>query len=251
MSTVIVTFAIVVLLIFVFVANFCPTVLNLFGRCEKYARVVGIGRVSSAPDRASVSVGLRSENIDAKQLPAARASHAAKFNQIVDNLRQTAPEARIETRSFSVTPNYDGESGALKNYSIYSNADVEVTGTENITNLSQIVQSSVSSGSNSVGNVNYSLSDAARDTATVAAQKQAMAHALTKASDLAGHAGRRLGVVRKIVEDGLQQQQRVRFADLSSFETVRQSSASETATKLLPPLEIDVTTRVEVEYELN
>lgn len=210
---------------------------------EHFVRVTGFGIVKKAPDEASVIIGYRSENITKESLSTERSTNAAQFKKIIDIIRQIAPSAQIETRTFLVSPVYSVEPNVAERFTIYSSVNVRVNGADQIPILSQIIDQSIAAGSNSVGSVQYSLSDALRKVGVEEAQAGATKDANGKAFRLATLSSRSLGSVQQIIDNDSS----VHFyrADLSAV-----PPATTVATPLLPPQEIEINTQLTIQYLL-
>lgn len=216
------------------------------GTGEHFVRVTGYGSVRKAPDEASVTIGNRSENITRANLSTEQSANAAQFTRILDTIRGIAPAAKIETRSFLVAPSYNNNTNnnnqpAPELYTIYSSANVLIKGADQLSLLAQIIDQAIAAGSNSVGDVQYSLSDEARKSASDEAQGTAIQDASAKANRLAGLAKRILGPVQQIIDND--SPVRLFRAELSAS-----PPDASTTTPLLPPQEIQIDTQLTVQY---
>lgn len=218
---------------------------------QGFVQVAENGRTTAAPDTASITVGMRSESVGDTQLPARQKADAEKFQAIVAAMQSVAPDAKIETRTFSVNPNYDLKTGKKTDYTIYNSADVQLRGdAAKLPQLYAAVQVAIERGSNSVGNIDYSLSVEQQNKLVLAAQRDAMHLAFTKASDVADAAGLTLGKAFEIVENGQSQYGSSR-AGLQSVAVLPNSSEAKfDAGRFVPPEEIEVYSNILVKYAL-
>lgn len=228
----------------------CATLIGYVRRTERYVHVVASGSASRPPDEASVTVGLRSENITQEQLPQRQTEDTEKFSAIVDAMQEAAPDASIETLSFSVTPNYNSETGEPTGYTIYNSSELKVKGAEKLVDLGDAVQAAIDAGSNSIGGVHYTLQEETKTKLALEAQQEALQVAKNKASDLASGVRESLGRPLQVVEQGSSQ-----FNDFHRQSLVQSSRdgaiGASIAPEFRPPEKIDFTSTLQVRYELN
>jgi uncharacterized protein YggE len=244
---------------FIFAAGvFALSVAARSNESRRFIRVTSSATVAKPPDEASVTIGYRTDNVEKQNLSPARTQNATQFAKIIDALKSIDSSVELETRSFIVAPttsppldqsNVVAASTTAENkretlYTIYSSVDVRVKGADKITLLPALVDAAVENGSNSVGNVYYSLSNALQQTAANEAKANAMRDADTKAAQLASAAHRSLGSVQQIVDDSAA----THLWRATSSQLM--PAAATTTTPLLPPRELDVTAQVSVQYSL-
>ena len=234
--------AVVLLILAAFVVSF---VLDLLLREPRYVHVTSTGKATSPPDEASITIGLRSENVPQDELPQRQSADAEKSQQIAAEIKRVAPEASVETRTYSVTPDYNRETGEPTGFTIYNSNEVRIKDAAALSKLSEIVRVAVEAGSNSIGGVNYSLQDETRERLALEAQQDAVRVGRAKANSLAQAASQSLGKPLQIVEESI-----VRYNDFART-TALETDVSTTAPDLRPPEEIDFTSTLQMRYALR
>lgn len=166
--------------------------------------VSGTGKISAAPDMASVSVGVVSE--------AATASDALRANSQSMAALQTAIRERgvaakdMQTSNISVQPKYSqpapgrpqGEFvSRIVGYSVTNTVEIRV---RDLGKLGELLDAVVSAGANQVYGITFGIDKA--DALLDEARKRAVADARRKAELLAGEAGVVLGQALQISESG-------------------------------------------------
>ena len=155
--------------------------------------VVGEGRVASAPDLATLALGVETTGaaLDATQRENAERSAALRARLLALGL----PPGDIQTASYQVGQDYgrEGPSG----YRVSNNVRVTVRA---IDRVGAILDAAIAAGANRVYQIGFGLTDEAE------AQRRAREAAMRDARDKAGHyaalAGLRLGAVLAITEAG-------------------------------------------------
>ena len=159
----------------------------------------GTGTVKLAPDIVTISTGVESEAVVAKD---ALAKNTASMTKVIEELKQSGIEARdIQTTNFSVEPRYDirDEDKAPKLVGYHVTNSVFIT-VRDITKLGEVLDKIVSLGANSIGGISFGVAN--REAVENEARKLAMADAIAKAKLFAEAAGAKLGEVMTISEQG-------------------------------------------------
>ena len=158
------------------------------------------GMVESAPDMATLSMGVVSEGASAAE---AMAENARRMNGLTQALRRASVAERdIQTSNFSVNPRYDyGQNNAqppkVIGYDVSNNVSVTV---RKLDSLGAVLDQVVSSGSNQINGVAFQVSKP--EAATDEARKLAVADALHKAQIYTAASGVTLGQIISLSEGG-------------------------------------------------
>jgi uncharacterized protein YggE len=158
--------------------------------------VTGEGEVKAAPDQASLSAGVVTQ---ARTAADALAANSRTMNAVFATLKRLGlPDKSIQTSDFSVSPQYppdrSDETGKIIGYRVSN----EVTATVEIAKLGPALDALVSAGSNSLGNIAFTI----RDPKPLLAQARAgaVADAIVRAQTYAKAAGVALGPILTISE---------------------------------------------------
>lgn len=159
--------------------------------------VVGVGKVDTTPDTASVDLGIVVN--DASTIEEASRQINEVNNAIVSGLSSLGIEKEdIKTSNYSINPNYDYTrvpNGTITGYNGNTTVTVKVKDT---TKLPQVIEAGTKAGANQVMGTNYTI-DKPEDYQEQARQK-AIANAKEQAQKMANELGIRLGRVVNIVE---------------------------------------------------
>ncbi len=157
--------------------------------------VSGEGKVSVAPDRANVVLGVRKS---ANKVAAAQKAADTSMTQVVAELKKLGiDEKEIKTTSYDISPDY-GTDGKPSGYVVSSQVSVKIADFEVIP---QVLDLASTLGLEQVGQLSFSLSDSLRDKTLQEARKEAVDVAKTKAESLAGLAGVKLTRIVNISEN--------------------------------------------------
>ncbi len=163
-------------------------------------QISGHGEVRQAPDLAIVTTGVVTAAADAK---AALAANTKVMNALFAQLKASGVDDKdVQTSNFSVQPQYDygqnnGQPPKITGYQVSNTVTVTL---RKLDSVGDVLDKLVSSGSNQVNGVSFSIADpqAAQDEA----RKAAVADALRKANVLSSAAGVKLGAITSISEAG-------------------------------------------------
>jgi uncharacterized protein YggE len=157
----------------------------------------GHGVVKAAPDQVQINAGVSTSAPTAAQ---ALTANTARMKGVFDALRKLGvPEKNIQTVNFSVSPQYTGggnnERPKLTGYQVSNDVSVLL---EDVSKLGTALDALVTSGSNQMNGINFSI----RDTAPMLAKARAdaIADARTRAETYAKAAGVTLGPIQSISE---------------------------------------------------
>lgn len=159
--------------------------------------VVGVGKVDTTPDTASVDLGIVVN--DAKTIEEASTQINNVNNAIVKGVQSLGiKKGDVKTSNYSVIPNYDyskGGNGVITGYNGNTTVTVKVTDTSK---LPQVIEAGTKAGANQVMGTNYSIDNP--ENFQEQARAKAIANAKEQAKKLANELGIRLGNVTNIVE---------------------------------------------------
>ena len=135
------------------------------------------GETRTAPDTATISLGVTS---DAPQAAAAMAANARQMSQVLAALKRGGIAARdIQTSQISLEPQYAYEQNLPPRLTGYRATNQVVVTVRDLARLGQAVDATVGAGANQLGAVSFGLDDptAAENTAREAAVKALAAKA--------------------------------------------------------------------------
>ena len=160
--------------------------------------VSGLGEVKSRPDMASISTGVVSEAVSAKD---ALAKNNAAMSAVIAALKNAGvSEDDIQTSNFSVSPKYppyqpNQTTQRIVGYTVSNQVTANV---KNLKNLGPILDTLVQSGSNQINGISFGIDDPKKSLDE--ARKKAVADAHAKAELYAEAAGVSLGRPVQITE---------------------------------------------------
>jgi len=163
--------------------------------------VTGEGQVETAPDMATITLGVTNEAKDAGDAMAATSAAVAQMLDRLDSLG-IAPRDR-QTRSLSLNPIWSNRSGA-------SSGPAKITGfvasnavlvrVRDLENLGHIMDAVIAGGANDFNGLQFSVQDP--KPLMNSARQRAVADAIAKAQLLTSAAGVTLGSVLTMAEQG-------------------------------------------------
>jgi uncharacterized protein YggE len=162
--------------------------------------VSGHGEVQAVPDLATISMGVMTSSITAKE---ALTANSKAMNELMEVLEKAGIEAKdIATSNFNVGPRYDyGQGGSLPPKLVgYEVSNVVTVIVRKIDAMGDVLDAGVSAGSNQIHGISFSVSkpDAKLDEA----RKEAVADARRKAEIYAAAGGIALGQIISLNEGG-------------------------------------------------
>ena len=147
-------------------------------------KVIGIGRISAAPDTAMITLGVITEGQDLERLQEENAEISTRVIKGV--LSSGVPRDNIKTSSYTIDPQYDYQDGKqiFKGYRISNILSIEVT---RLAEVGEIIDRAVNAGANIVQGVSFIIknSQAYYNEALRAALRNAQSKALTLSQDMA------------------------------------------------------------------
>ena len=207
---------------------------------EHALSVVGTGTVSADPDEATVYIGVETE---AKTASAAVEENAQKMSAVKSSvLLLGVKEKDISTSTYRIYPvrDYELRNNAITGYKVTHTLKVK---TENVDGVGKIIDSAVSAGSNSMGNIHFGLRDETMQEFVKDALKLASENAKDKAISMARGSGVSLGRVISVSE-GTSYTPVYRNYGVALAESVPASTS-------LDPGEVQVSAVVAVAYQIG
>ena len=163
--------------------------------------VSGEGEVRAAPDQSSLSAGVTTGAATAAQ---ALSANSRAMNAVFATLKKLGiPDKDIQTSNFSLSPQYQVcKPGAtcpqrIVGYQVSNNVNVTV---ENMDKTGPVLDALVSSGSNQIGDIGFSIHDTS--VLLKQAREAAVKDAADRAQTFAKAAGVTLGPILSIQEGG-------------------------------------------------
>lgn len=129
----------------------------VFKNCR--LKVNGKGSIMAEPDKATVVLGVTTENI---QLETAQKENAEKVSAVINTLiKLGVPNEAIQTQAYQILPQYDYVEGkqVFRDYRVIHNLKVDIN---NITMVGRITDAAVEAGANSVSGIDFTVSDPAK-----------------------------------------------------------------------------------------
>ena len=161
--------------------------------------VSGTGEITTAPDRAVVSVGVQVTDDTVTKVQDKGNLIIKKVTQDIQKLGIDAGD--IKTTNYSLYPTYDYRSGTQRITGYTLSVTVNVT-IKDFSNINQVVDTATADGANQVGGVSFTLSEAKQLDVENQAREQAVKHAKEKADSLARISGIKLGKIINVMENG-------------------------------------------------
>jgi uncharacterized protein YggE len=158
--------------------------------------VTATGKVSTAPDRATVSAGVVTEGKTARE---AMMANATKMNSVFEGLKAAGiAEKNIQTSQLSLQPRYnykDRQTPKIDGYEARNNVTAK---SEDLQSVGAMLDALVKAGVNNIGGVQFSVENP--DAALNEARSKAIKNAREKAQNMAEAAGVTLGRLMNMSE---------------------------------------------------
>ncbi len=203
--------------------------------------VTGQGQVTRAPDRADLRLGVIAEAEDPE---AAAAALAARIEPVIAALRDAGiAQEDIQTGTLGLAPVYaDRPEGPSSRREIlgYRAESLLSVGIDEIDGIGRVVGAAIAAGANRLDGIGFSLGDPQQ--AEDEALRRAVADAARKAALVADAAGRSLGPVLQVVEEG---------GRGPAPMMMRMEAAASSADIAVAPGEIEVTASVRATFGLG
>ncbi|MBL4930975.1 SIMPL domain-containing protein [Clostridium paridis] len=161
--------------------------------------LIGEGEVYVRPDMAEVVIGVITENMDIKL---AQEENTKISNSVIESIRQLGVDLKdIQTQDYNINIRNDYVDGkqVFRGYEVRNNLRVLV---RDIDKIGEIIDTSVASGANNIGNIGFLVSD--ENKVYLSALKLAIKDAQDKAMVMAGSLNVRLDAIPiKITEQAV------------------------------------------------
>ena len=196
----------------------------------------------TAPDMASISVGVTTENADPGT---AQSENIEKMNAVIAALKELGVEVKsMRTSSYNMYPQYDYSSNQPKIVGYSVNTNLEVSDLH-LDQVGTLISTCVSAGATDVGSVNYFCSD--YTAVYEEALQKAVAAARVKAGVIAAADGKELDEVINITEG---------YQDMSASYSRRDMSAAKeeyaaSDSVSIMPGETEIEARVTVTFSMK
>lgn len=159
--------------------------------------VTGEGQAVSAPDRATLNLGISENGTSVKDVQ-------DKGNQVINTITKDLTgmgidSADIKTTNYNLYPQYSYQNGSqqINGYSLNISLEINI---KDFTKIGQAIDTATKDGSNQVGGISFSLSDAKKHDLEDQARALAIQQAKQKAQSLSSLASVRLGKIVNITE---------------------------------------------------
>lgn len=164
---------------------------------SNFFSVQGIGKATEVPDTALISLGVTKT---AQSVLDAQQQTNQTVNKIVTDLKNLGIEEKnIKTTNYSVSPNYDYQSGRqnITGYTITQNLEVKI---KPIDKANKAIDIATTDGANMVGGISFVLDDEMQKKLQNTARIEAIKNAKEKAESLSRLSGLRLGRIVDVQE---------------------------------------------------
>ncbi|MGE7119289.1 SIMPL domain-containing protein [Peribacillus sp. NPDC046944] len=197
-------------------------------------KVSGSETLQAAPDQATITLGVITEDEDPQK---AQQANSQSIARVIAGLKSIGiSEDQLKTSEYRIDPQYDyvGGKELFKNYKVHYIIQVQTTEIEAI---GIIIDTAVSNGANSISNIRFSLSTP--EVYYNQALSLALKNAYEKALSMARTIGVTLNPIPTLVEEMSETTPPVLF---------QTSSYTKAATTPIQPGELNITATVRVEY---
>ncbi|MFJ7676921.1 SIMPL domain-containing protein [Peribacillus sp. NPDC097198] len=197
-------------------------------------KVSGSETLQAAPDQATITLGVITEDEDPRK---AQQANSQSIARVIAGLKSIGiSEDQLKTSEYRIDPQYDyvGGKELFKNYKVHYIIQVQTTEIEAI---GIIIDTAVSNGANSISNIRFSLSTP--EVYYNQALSLALKNAYEKALSMARTIGVTLNPIPTLVEEMSETTPPVLF---------QTSSYTKAATTPIQPGELNITATVRVEY---
>ena len=157
---------------------------------EHTLMVSGDGKVTAAPNIATVTVGLVNEGTE---VPAAQKENTEKMNNLIAELHKIGiPDKDTQTADYLINPKYEYKEGrtSISGYTVSQNVRVKI---RDLTKTSAVLAAAGKIGANQVSGVNFAIDEP--ENLRAEARAKAVMNAREKAEAIARSLGIRLGRV--------------------------------------------------------
>jgi len=157
--------------------------------------VTGLGKVSVKPGRAGLRLAMRTEGATAAD---ALARNAEVMARVMETLKMSLPEAKIETSGFSLNPKYSATERKIMGFEAFHQLAVPMT---DLAKIGEVVDKAVQAGANVINVEPFTSQEEDFKESTKIGLDRAIADAQSKAEVIAGALGVKLAGVHHVVEE--------------------------------------------------
>lgn len=203
----------------------------------------GSGTVIVSPDRAEVSLGVQTQNSDAKT---AQQMNAVQMNTCINALMAAGfTKDQLQTSGYSITPIYDDSTTGLiskvKTYQVTNTLTVKLT---DINQTGSVVDIAVANGANEVNSIQFLLSEEQSQAARTIALQKAVAQTRADANTVASSLGVQVTQVKSVdVNQG--------YTPVAYKSLAADSYAAGRTSTPINPSDLTVTASVTVTYSIQ
>ncbi|MFH1209719.1 MAG: SIMPL domain-containing protein [archaeon] len=148
---------------------------------EKTIDVTGTSTIKKPADKASLSVGIETQNINAQDAEAENREVSDEIYSSLEELGLTSQD--YQTQSYNIYPNRDWQSGSnITGYTVTHMINID---TDKIDTVPEILSRVVQAGANNIYGIQFTLKDDTKELARVEGYKQATDSARMKAEAIA------------------------------------------------------------------
>lgn len=202
--------------------------------------VSGEGKISAVPDEALVRLGMQATTSTVAQ---GQQQVNETVNKLLDSLKNMGIKKEdIKTENYSIYPTYGQQQNRITGYTVNTNIVITI---KDLTKTNEIIDTATKAGLNSVGGVEFKLSDKMKSDVTTEARKNAVAEAKKKAESLANISGLRLGKIINVQEDS----NGIGSPIIMRAESAMKDAANPSTATEIQPGSTDVTLMVTLTYE--
>jgi len=165
------------------------------GTMERTVTVSGTATITSDPDEATVTLGVRTQALTAE---AAMRDNANRMNDVIQAVRRSGVAADdVATAWINLYPQYDDAGVTVVGYVAENQVNATV---RNMDAIGSVIDAAIGAGANLSSGISFGLSDSSQG--VEGALADAVADARSKAVALADAAGAQLGAVVTVSETG-------------------------------------------------
>lgn len=197
-------------------------------------QVSGSETLQAAPDQATITLGVITEDQDPQQ---AQQANSQSISQVITALQSIGiSDEQLKTSEYRIDPQYDYIDGKemFKNYKVHYIIQVQTTDIEAI---GSIIDTAVSNGANFISSIRFSLS-----TPDVY-YNQALSLALKKAYEKALSMAQTIGITLHPIPNQVEE-----ISEITPPLLYQTNSYSKMASTPIQPGELNITAAVRVEY---
>jgi len=144
---------------------------------DKIIHVSGVGKVTTTPDRAIISLAVETENADVK---VAQQENAVKMDKSINALKALGPDIELKTTGYKIYPKSINPESKLpwdQQKKVYQVTNTLLVTVKNVDLAGSVIDTAIKNGANRLNYISFTLSDEKehelRSQALTAAVKQA------------------------------------------------------------------------------